>query len=163
MMCNEKVRFDTWLNQDLLPAHCKDQPRKKRVYLWSEEKIPTIKQDSEDLFSAPAYAQYYLNKDQSTCKYMAGGGFCHALYRVSTHQHVFSTKKTESRERIEAFNLGMRGFFENECGNTHYIDVFNMTNGLSKREEATSMAYESNTYGLTVNLIKVSILNAIIL
>ena len=157
------MKIDTWLGEDLQPTQCKDQPRQKRVYLWSEEKVPTIKEDSEDLFSAPAYAQYYLNKDKSTCKYMAEGGFCHTLYRVSTHQHIFSTSNLESPERIEAFNLGMRGFFENECGNTHYIDVFNMTNGLSKREEANSMAYESNTYGLTVNLIKVSIFNIIIL
>ena len=161
-VCDGKISLDTWYNQDMTPFSCQDQPNKKRVYLFSEEKIPIVNSVPSHLFNATIYADYYLNKEASTCKYLANGGSCHDLYWVSTHQHIFPTssrkEKTENSKKIERFNLDMQQFYEKECGNSHYVDVFHMTNALLNRnEDLQDYEYKTNEFGRTVNLMKVRV------
>ena len=67
----------------------------------------------------------------------------------------------ESRINIRHFNVGMRNFFTaGNCGPSHVVDVFNMTDALvtNLTNEAVGQTYDSFHWKMPINLIKAQIL-----
>ncbi len=81
------------------------------------------------------------------------------LWWVSTHQRLTNGLLDEEQDIIRCFNTGMRTFFESHrCGSVRFIDMFNMTDQLIERPEASSLTYDGVHWGMTVNLLKSQVL-----
>ncbi len=83
------------------------------------------------------------------------------IWWISTHQRLnnLGSQLDEEHDIVRSFNVGMRLFFEsNRCGPMHFVDVFNMTDGLLAHPDAADLTYDGAHWGMTVNLLKVQIL-----
>lgn len=96
-----------------------------------------------------------------------------SVWWVSTHARYIAYFLDESPASVDSFNEEMKEFFESrKCGNTNYIDVYNMTNSLihhvlkDRQDEAlaSQLSYDKVHWGMEVNLLKAQIiLNALLL
>lgn len=84
-----------------------------------------------------------------------------SVWWVSTHSRIRTIFDDECPECVFDFNEGMRSFYERgSCGETNYIDVYNMTNRLvvDYSEVGRTMSYDLVHWGMEVNLIKAQII-----
>lgn len=84
---------------------------------------------------------------------------------ISTHYRLRAWFDDEQADLVKTYNEEMRSFFDSQtCGETNYIDVYNMTRSLAihHNDEAVPMSYDQVHWGMQVNLVKAQIvLNAI--
>ena len=134
------------------------------LQLWSEGNHP-VWWDYVNRWGVNNHTDYinkFLTPYYGLCnKFLSKVESCN-LYWVSTHHRYSVVFPDETPEKVKAFNLGMREFFEDKrCGNkTGYIDVYNMTESLmlNHYSEATLMTEDFMHWGMEVNLLKIQII-----
>jgi hypothetical protein len=166
--CNGKIFLDPALNgiNDLQSCN------PGTVLLWSFGNHKLSRYGRYGTNNATAYQLSFhdiCNKIRSESSKVDGhvSDKC-SVWWVSTHARIRTIFEDETPEHVRNFNEGMREFFENKknCGETNYVDVYNMTNSLvipEIIEEARKMSYDLVHWGMEVNLIKAQIiLNALL-
>lgn len=94
-----------------------------------------------------------------------------ASFWVSTHHRIIGWFPDEKGPVTQAFNEGMRRFFDSKlCGQQfHYIDVYNMTKSLvetftldatseENKRKSMEVSYDYVHFGMEVNLVKAQII-----
>lgn len=152
--------------------HCKNE-KNSTVTLWSEGNHPVGK-PRQSVNNYESYQAKYLanicpnNKRDRPARAGAGpyGAFgphnpC-SLWWVSTHYRLHAYWPQEVPMRVQEYNEYMRMFMENgtQCGDVHYIDLYNMTQKLATNEklQPRAMSYDEVHWNMEVNLLKAQLI-----
>jgi hypothetical protein len=149
--------------------HCKEGT----ALLWSFGNHQ-VKPGRYGVNNPVAYQEFFENVC-SVIKYsrLSGASDKCSVWWVSTHARIRTIFDDESPEYVTNFNEGMKDFFEKKkCGETNYIDVYNMTTSLKNTvlnkgedwDEGGKLSYDLVHWGMEVNLIKAQIIiNSLVL
>jgi hypothetical protein len=167
IVCDGKITLDPVLSGMNNLNHCQNEPG--TVSLWSFGNYKLGRNGRIGVNNATMYQQFF-EKDicpllhSSSAKFP--GDFQHpcSTWWISTHYRITAHFDDEKPLVVEEYNKEMRKFYDSgACGNTNYIDVFNMTSKLAKEKGADSMTYDGVHWGLEGNLVKAQIIiNALV-
>ena len=152
--------------------HCKNE-KNATITLWSEGNHP-IGKPRNSVNNYESYQAKYLEdfcpvnlRERPSVPGVgpgAHGAFsapC-SIWWVSTHYRLKAYWPQEIPMRVQEFNEHMRMFFEDgtQCGDMHYLDVYNMTMKLatSSKLKPALLSYDEVHWNMEVNLMKAQLL-----
>lgn len=120
----------------------------------------------QELFENDGFCPYYRDNKDRFLGEAGGADVSYSMWWVSTHYRMAALNPDETPDFVRNFNLDMRKWVDSDkCGNTNYIDVYNMTERLAVdfQEQTAKMTFDKVHWGMEVNLIKAQlVLNALL-
>jgi hypothetical protein len=165
LTCDGRITLEPTLNGFNDLNHCQEGT----ALLWSFGNHKLSRYGRYGVNNATAHQLSFENVCHSIkqSKLVTGQSQKCSVWWVSTHARIRTIFDDESPEFVTSFNEGMKEFFEHKkCGETNFIDVYNMTNSLvntvlNKRQdldEGIKISYDLVHWGMEINLIKAQII-----
>ena len=169
--CGGRIHLDPSLNGLTNTKHCEAGA----AMLWSFGNHKISRYGRYGVNNATAHQLSF----EDICREIKGNSMISghskhcSIWWVSTHARIRTIWDDETPEFVTSFNEGMKEFYESgKCGQTNYIDVYNMTTALAVNvlqdrkdiDEGIKLSYDLVHWGMEVNLIKAQIIiNALLM